>query len=99
VIGLDTKVLVQYIMRDDTKQSSRAAALIDALTADELGYVPLIAVVELVWVLSSCYDITREQLVQALETLLRTKELIIDRADHLMKALSIFKAGKADFAD
>jgi len=34
-----------------------------------------------------------------LEALLRTKEFVIDRADHLLKALRVFKATSADFAD
>jgi predicted nucleic-acid-binding protein len=38
-------------------------------------------------------------LVQALDALLHTKELVVDRADQVMKALRVFKAGTADFAD
>ncbi len=99
MIGLDTNVLVRYIMQDDARQSPKANKLIESLTADEPGFVPLVAVVELVWVLSSSYDLTRAQVAQALESLLRTKEMIVDRADHVMKAVRVFNAGSADFAD
>jgi predicted nucleic-acid-binding protein len=34
-----------------------------------------------------------------LETLLRTKEIIVAHADTIWKALRLFKEGKADFAD
>ena len=99
MIGLDTNVLVRFIMQDDARQSPKATKLIESLTVDEPGFVPLVAIVELVWVLSSSYDLTRAQVVQALELLLRTKEVVVDRADHVLKALRVFKAGPADFAD
>ena len=52
MIGLDTKVLVRYIMQDDARQSAQATTLIEALTVDEPGFVSIISVVELGWVLS-----------------------------------------------
>jgi predicted nucleic-acid-binding protein len=99
MIGLDTNVLVRYIMQDDAKQSAKANNLIESLSADKPGFIPLIAIVELVWVLESCFHLTRDQLVQTLDALLHTKELVVDRADQMMKALRVFKAGTADFAD
>ena len=99
MIGLDTNVLVRYFMQDDAEQSAKANKLIEALSADKPGFIPLIAIVELVWVLESCFHLTRDQLAQALDALLHTKELVVDRADQVMKALRVFKAGTADFAD
>jgi predicted nucleic-acid-binding protein len=99
MIGLDTNVLVRYIMQDDTKQAAKATALIESLTAEVPGFVSLVSVVELGWVLSSSYDLTREQVAQTLDLLLRTKQVVVDRADHVLSALRVFKAGSADFAD
>lgn len=99
MIGLDTNVLVRYIMQDDPKQSPKATKLIGALTVAAPGFVPLVSMVELAWVLSSCYGLTRDQVVQTLELMLRTKEIVIDSADLVLKALRIFKASNADFAD
>jgi predicted nucleic-acid-binding protein len=81
MIGLDTNVLVLYIMQDDVKQSAKANKLIESWSADKPGFIPLIAIVELVRVLESCFQLTRDQLVQALDALLHTKELVVDRAD------------------
>lgn len=99
MIGLDTNVLVRYIMQDDAKQSPKATKFMESLTADAPGFVSLISMVELGWVLSFSYGLTRDQLEQALDALLRTKEIVIDRADLVLKALRVFKAGSADFAD
>lgn len=98
MIGLDTNVLVRYVMQDDPKQSQKASRVIESLTPEAPGFVPLVALVELVWVLSSCYDLTREQIGQGLEALLHAKELVLDRAEQVSQALRTFRAGSADFA-
>ena len=73
-------MLVRYIMQDDTKQSVKASKLIDALTPEAPGFLPLVAVVELSWVLSSSYGLKREQVAQAFDALLQTKEIVIECA-------------------
>jgi len=97
--GLDTNVLARYIMQDDPKQSPLATALIESLTVEAPGFVPLVAVIELVWVLSSAYGLGRTQVVEALEGLLRTKELVVERAEVVWKAVRAFKDSAGEFAD
>lgn len=99
MIGLDTNVLVRYIMQDDVKQSALANRLIESLTADSPGYVALVSVVEIAWVLGSAYDLDRSQLVQAFEGLLRTKEIVIENAETVWKSVRNFQSSNADFAD
>lgn len=99
MIGLDTNVLVRYVAQDDAKQSLKASRLVESLTADSPGYVSLVSVVELVWVLAGCYALSKDEICEVLETLLRTKELVVANADIVWKALRLFKSGKADFAD
>lgn len=99
MIGLDTNVLVRYIMQDDAAQSARAAALIESLSVDEPGFVPTVAVVELAWVLSTSYELSRAQIAEAFEALLRTKELVVEGAEAVWKAVRLFAATNADFAD
>lgn len=99
MIGLDTNVLVRYIMQDDAKQAAKATKLIEGLNAQEPGFITLVSVVELVWVLSSSYDLARDQIVQALDVILRAKQLVVDQAEHVVRALRAYGAGNADFAD
>lgn len=99
MIGLDTNVLVRYVAQDDPKQSPQATRLIESLTADAPGYISVISVVELVWVLTGCYNSTKNEICEVLETLLRTKEIVVAHADTVWKALRVFRDGKADFAD
>lgn len=99
MIGLDTNVLARYIAQDDTQQSPEATRLIESLTTGEPGFIGVVAVVELVWVLKGCYGATKGEICDVLETLLRTKELVIAQADIVWKALRVYRDGKADFAD
>jgi len=99
MIGLDTNVLVRYIMQDDVKQAAKATKLMEGLTADAPGFISLVSVVELAWVLSSCFDLTREQISQALDVLLRSKQLVVDQAEPVVRALRAYRTGNADFAD
>lgn len=97
--GLDTHVLVRYIMQDDAKQSPKATTLIESLDSENPGYITTVSVVELYWVLTVSYELTGQQAAQALEALLRTKQFQVERADQVMRALRVFGEGKADFAD
>jgi predicted nucleic-acid-binding protein len=99
VIGLDTNVLVRYIMQDDVKQSALATRIVESLTADSPGFVPLVAIVELAWVLSSAYQLSRSQLIEAFEALLRTKELVVERGETVWKGLRLLQRSGGDFAD
>jgi len=99
MIGLDTNVLVRYVMQDDPKQSPKATRLVESLTADDPGFVSIVALIEFIWVLTSCYDLNRTQLVQAIDAVLRSKEFVVDRANQVMQALRLYRAGAADFAD
>jgi predicted nucleic-acid-binding protein len=99
MIGLDTNVLVRYIMQDDPKQSPKANRLIESLSAEEPGFVTVVSIVELYWVLTSCYALTSQQVKEALDVMLRSKEIVVEQAEQIMRALRIFDTGSADLAD
>ncbi|OIN44040.1 VapC toxin family PIN domain ribonuclease [Pseudomonas azotoformans] len=99
MIGLDTNVLVRYVTQDDPVQSAKASELIESLTTASPGFISLVSIVELVWVLQSCYQSAKSDVVMVLETLLRTRELTVEHGEIIWQALRKFVANKADFAD
>lgn len=99
MIGLDTNVLVRYIMQDDPKQSPIATQIIESFEGAGSVYVTLVTMVELVWVLSASFELTRSQVAQALDGIIRTKQFKIENADQVIRALRVFKVGKSDIAD
>lgn len=96
---MDTNVLVRYIARDDAAQSSKATRLIESLTANNPGFIGLVSLTELVWVLAGCYASGKDELIAVLEGLLRAKGLQVENAETVWKAVRLFMEGNADFAD
>jgi predicted nucleic-acid-binding protein len=99
MIGLDTNIVVRYLTHDDAAQTAAAVRLIDSLSADSPGFLSLIVIVELVWVLEVSYRFKKNEIEQVLETLLRSKELVVERAEIVSQALRKYGASRSDFAD
>ncbi|MFC5862791.1 PIN domain-containing protein [Acidicapsa dinghuensis] len=99
MIALDTNILVRYIMQDDPAQSPRAVKLIESLTPDSAGFVPLICLVELYWVLDHTYKLSTAQISEVLEALLTSDSLIVE--DHLRAEMAFhrYQSSNADFDD
>jgi predicted nucleic-acid-binding protein len=99
VIGLDTNVLVRYITQDDNKQAALANALIENLDDASPGFVTLVTLVELSWVLESAYNFTRQQFAEVMQTLMTVDTIKLDRAAVVASAVRVYAASKADFSD
>jgi predicted nucleic-acid-binding protein len=98
VIGLDTNVLVRYIVQDDPVQSPAATALIEGLDEENQGFVSLVTLVELHWVLRRAYKLDRDGAATVVRTLLAAVELAVQDTDVVYRALGRL-TGKADFSD
>ena len=100
MIGLDTNVLVRYIVQDDPGQSAAAERLIEGrCTAQAPGHVSVIVLVELVRVLTSAYDYGKAAVIPVIRQLLRTAEFTVEDRPTVWAALREFESGGADFAD
>ncbi len=99
MIGLDTNVLVRYIMQDDGKQAALATKLVESLTQDDPGFVSLITVVELVWVLGTSYALSRAQIGSALDAAIRARQLRVEQPEQVVRALRVYGASSADLPD
>jgi predicted nucleic-acid-binding protein len=99
MIGIDTNVLVRYLTHDDPTQTAAAMRVMNSLSFDSPGFLSLIVIAELVWVLAISYRYQKNEIGQVLENLLRSKELVIERADIVSQAFRAFSTGRADFAD
>jgi len=99
MIGLDTNVLVRYIAQDDSKQSPKATILIESLSDDNQGFIGMVSIVELVWVMQGCYQASKEETMAILEKLLRIRTIQVENAEVVLKALHTYINSNADFAD
>ena len=100
MIGLDTNVLVRYLAQDDPRQSAAATRLIEgSLSGEERGFVSLVTLAEVVWVMSSSYRVARGSVADIVERLLTAPQLTIEQAEVVWKALRAYRDSKADFND
>lgn len=88
MIGLDTNVLVRYLAQDDTDQSPRATRLMERLDEGNQGYVSLVALVELRWVLRRAYKVNRDDAAGIIRTLLDARELSLQEPEAVRRALT-----------
>jgi len=93
-------VLVRYIAQDDAVQSAQATDLIEReCSAQAPGFIGVVALVELVWVSESCYGATRTQVAEIVRRILSIRQLVVQEAELVWKALRRFESGEADFSD
>ncbi|MGJ7543877.1 PIN domain-containing protein [Variovorax sp. LT1R16] len=106
MIGLDTNVLVRYLAQDDPKQSAIATRFIETQLDERVpGFISLVVLVELCWVLERIYDVTAAEIGEMVNDLLNTptfhlqhREAVHEAARQLLTARTT-KAQGAGFAD
>jgi predicted nucleic-acid-binding protein len=99
VIGIDTNVLVRYLAQDDAKQTTLATRFIEGLSSDTPGFITTVCLVELVWVMQSCYRASKPEVVGILNLILRTRQFVVENAETVIKATALFSSTRADFSD
>lgn len=98
--GIDTNVLIRYLVSDDPRQAEAAAAAIGKCTGQgEALVICGIVLAEVVWVLEGVYRMSKSDIVSVLDKLFSTAEFIVENRDIARQALEDFRDGKPDFAD
>ena len=99
MIGLDTNVLVRYFVQDHPGQSRIAEDVVEALTESEPGFISLVTLSELVWVLRSAYKSPPEELLEIVSGLLSSQEIRLQDSDTVRSAMGSARSSGVDFAD
>lgn len=98
--GLDTNVLVRWLVDDDVEQSRLAAECFRmAARQQQPLFVPVTVALELEWVLRSRYRFAKADIQRAFNAMLETRELLFQSEDAIERALHAWRNGNADFAD
>jgi len=100
VLGLDTNVLVRYLVRDEQQQFEKARRLIKReADKSEPVLVSLLVLLETEWVLRSRYALSKPEILSAFSTLLDVADLGFEDEPSLEQALYSWRDSVADFAD
>ena len=100
MIGIDTNVLVRYLVQDDPEQSAQSTLLIEQeCNLSSPGYLSNIVLCELVWVLTGAYKYDKNLVIEVMEQILVTAEFLVENENVVRKAINDYKIGSADFSD
>ena len=100
MMALDTNVLVRFLVEDDPQQTKRAKSVFKKAVEEKQNlFISDVVLCELMWVLRSCYRISKMEMVQIVRRLALTKQIILAPSDECGKALDCFETGRGDFAD
>jgi predicted nucleic-acid-binding protein len=100
VIGLDSNVVLRYLLDDDPKWSPVATAILDEqLSSEEPGYICEVVLAEVVWSLRSRAKYSREQIIAVIDGLLSSDSIVVGSRGAVTDALIHYRAGQAGFAD
>ena len=100
MLALDTNVLVRLVLQDDEAQARVAERLvIKARHAGESLFVGDVVLCEFVWVLTRRAGLSRAEIADALERVLRTELIVVSDTEVVERALDAYREGSGDFAD
>ena len=88
--AVDTNLLVRLLARDDARQTAAAEAFVS-----RGAWVSHLVLIEAIWVLDSVYQLGPAQLARAVELLLEHRDLTIQDADVVTRALESFRGRPA----
>ena len=100
MIGLDTNVVLRYLLQDDPAQTLQANHLFEQELSDQNpGLISLVTTLEIVWVLRSLLRQTSAQIALHLENLLAADSLEIQNEQQVFEAVFALKTGIGEFED
>jgi len=98
--GLDTIVIVRFLVNDDAAQAAAARKLLlDAEKKGEGVFMPLSVTLETIWVLDSVYGYSRQDIILALENLLVLSVLEMEAHERIASLCRLAAVNDSDLAD
>jgi len=98
--AIDTNILTRFITKDDEQQANRIYQLFKQTeeTQEQL-FVPLLVVLELIWVLESIYEIPNEDVLDSLSDLLLMPILQFESETVMQSFINSARNTKFDLSD
>ena len=98
--GLDTNVLVRYLINDDPRQALAAEQILeDCRRTREPVFLSVLVLCELVWVLDRSYGQSKTEIRAILEKLVEADIFRVEQEEVVRKSLAHYARGKGSFAD
>ena len=100
MIGLDTNVVLRYLIGDDDIQSKEARFVIDDVCSpDAPGFIHSVVLAEVWWVMVRKLKISRSEAIENMESVLSNSHLTVRNVEAVLQALHWCAKSKVAFAD
>ena len=98
--AIDTNILVRFLMDDDPAQAQQVRQLFSRAEQQRATYfVPLLVVLESIWVLESAYQVGRNALIEAFGDLLSLPVLEFEQREAVQAMLQTARNAPMDLPD
>ena len=98
--GIDTNILVRFLVGDDELQAKKVYAIFKKAEANKYElFVPLLVILELVWVLESVYKIERKEIIDSISDLLLMPILKFEQQSALQQFVYVAPKNSYDLSD
>ena len=98
--ALDTNVLVRFLVKDDEPQAQKVYTLFKQAEADKnYFYVPILVVLETIWVLDSVYEIPRKEILDSINEILLMPILKFEAQPTIQRFIFSARENKIDLSD
>ena len=98
--SLDTNVIIRFLVNDDKNQGAKVKTLF--LNAEKKGgtfFIASAVLLELLYVLDSVYELTRMEILKAIESMISMPILIFENTDAAQSLISAGRNSKIDLTD
>ena len=100
MLGIDTNVLVRFLVRDDQTQFEKARKLLKReVSSGRRVFINQLVLLEAEWVLRSRYGLPKTQMLETISGLLDAPDIQLEDEPAVEEALFIWRDANADFAD
>ena len=98
--GIDTNILIRFLTGDDELQSKRVYNIFKKAESEKKEFfVPLLVILELIWVLESVYEIARTEILDSISELILMPILKFEHQSALQQFTHSAQDNRYDLSD
>lgn len=98
--GIDTNILIRFLIGDDELQAKKVYKIFKKAESEKNElFVPLLVMLELIWVLESVYEIPRTDILEVISELILMPILKFEHQSALQRFTHAAQGNKYDLSD
>lgn len=100
MIFIDTNIFIRFLTNDIPKKADACERIFkDAIEKKETLFTTELVIAEMIWVLESYYELSKEDIQGKVEKILNTPNLLCPKKDLILNALTVYSEKNIDYID